>query len=253
MNKTLNLCLLAFFTILLLGCSKSNDSQPNPPGPDTDKISIPILASYLGNINITNNKLTLYVNGEADLTYYIPPGKDTTITITGAEAISRKGKAATLTMSCAATNSQGILIPICYDNDGIVIITSLTVNNSKIQWIGKECAASGNQIILRIKLSQQYKYPGEYIVNSSFFTLGVLDNVDLDWRIAATTDTIIILSAEQALSRIGKPFWMKVGCQATDPTGNFAQIDFNFENGVFRGNPLLTDNPKVEWIGHRSN
>jgi len=253
MRKTLNFCLLAFFTFLLLGCSKSTDPQPDPPGPNTDEISIPILASYQGNINITNNKLTISVNGEADLTYYIPPGKDTTITITGAQAISRKGKSATLTMSCTATNSQGTIIPICYNNDGVVVINSLATNNPKAQWVGEVCGTSGDQIILRIKLSLQYAFPGEYTVTSCGLKLGCSPNEDLVWHTSSSVDTIIILTGEAASSRIGKPFYMLMGCQAVNAWGGFAQICLDHDNGVFRGDPLLADNPQVEWIGVHCN
>lgn len=257
MKKKLNLLnfwLLAFFTFLVIGCSKSTDPQPDPPGPDNDKISIPILASYQEGINIVSNQLTIIVNGEADLSYYIPPGKDTTIVISGLQAKSRKGKSALLTMSCTAKNNQGAIIPVCYNHaDGKFTISSLAVNNPKIEWLGQMCGTTGDQVILRIKLTMQYAYPDEYTVLICGIVFGINDYDELNWSLSASADTTIIVTGEDASSRIGKPYFVRLYCYGIDKWGNSAFFCYNYDNGIFRGDILLADNPKIEFIAHKCN
>lgn len=251
MKKTLNLCLLAFFTLLLLGCSKSTDPQPEPPEPSANKISIPIRASYTGDINVFDNQLKLTVSGEVDLLYYIPPGKDTTIILTESQSASRKGKSATLTMSCQATNNQGLPIPICYNHaGGEYAVSSLQINNQKIEWNGQICGTSGDQVVLRVRATFQYEYPGDYIVHDQGIWLYVTGEADICWVIPAEKDTSIIINGIEATRRLGKPFRLRFTCNAFDQWGYFAAICYNYENGIYNGTALLADNPKVEWVGH---
>jgi len=253
MKKTLNFCLLAFFVFLLLGCSKSTDPQPDLPGPNTDKISIPILTSYQGDIVITNNTLIISVNGETDLVYYIPPGKDTIIIITGDQATHRKGKPATLTMNCVAINLHGDQVPICYNNNGTISIPSLLGDNQKANWVGQACGISGDEIVIRVKVVYEYQFPGEYRLIAGSLTFGS-EGIDqlITWPISANLDTVIVIRGVSAQNRIGKPYWLTMGDYAVDNLGNHAEIGY-VPAGSFSPGILLADNPKVEITGHRAN
>ena len=198
---------------------------------------------------VTNNKLTLSVSGQADLTYFITPGQNYTIEITGEEGLARKGKLSVLTMSCTATNSAGVTLPVCYNFDAGKTNTSLATDIAKIEWIGESCGTTADKINLRIKTTFQYSVPGEYNIIDVFCTLRSPGEDPVGWLISPTADTVINITDESVSRRLGKPFTLKITCRALDPFNNEAFICYNISDGIYRGDTLKTDNPKIEFIG----
>lgn len=250
MKTKVNL-LVAFLTFLLVGCSKSEDPEPiNPPGPDSDKITIPVGTSYQGDITVLSNILVLSVAGQSDLTFELIPGQDTVITLSGAEATSRKGKAATLTMTCNAVNGEGVPVMVCYNHENGYVINSLASSNQKVDWVGQACNASGDQVILRVKITYQYG-ARPYTVKHCGFRIEV-DGLDgyIYWRTSSTADTTVVISGQDAIDRIGKKYAIIFSEYAVNYLGELAMICYNYPNGCYVGDCLLSDNPKVEFIGH---
>ncbi len=250
MKTKISLYLVAFLTFLVVGCSKSDDAKPtDPPVSDSDKISIPVGTSYQGEITVLNNTLALSVAGQPDLTFFLHPGQDTVITLTGAEATSRKGKAATLTMTCTAVNNEGAPITVCYNHENGYTINSLQSSNQKVEWIGQTCSAGGDNIILRVKITFQYGN-NPYTVQTCGFRLEVDGFEDLGWQVSPTADTTVVISGQAAIDRIGKPYAIVFTDFSLDPYGVRVPLAYNYPNGRYIGTQLLADNSKVEFIAH---
>ena len=80
-------------------------------------------------------------------------------------------------------------------------------------------------------------------------TAYVEGNEDLGWGLSSAADTIIILSGEEATSRIGKSFALRAAYIGFDYWGDKISISYNFKDGIYRGDTLKADNPKIEVIG----
>lgn len=242
---------LATFALLVLGCSKS-ETKPAEPPVITDRIILSFSATYPAGINITQNKATLSVAGQGDLVYFVTPGKDTSIMISGAQAECRQGKPATVTMNCEAKYGEGNVVPICYNYaDGKVEINSLLSDNPRIVWIGNQCSPSGDQVILRVKITFHYDFnPPEYTVINGGFSFGVAgdDEHVLWWSTSADVDTVIILSGEAATSRLGKEFYVQPGFNAINSLGG---VTLGYVPDCIQSfGTLLPDNPKIEIVGY---
>ncbi len=253
--KKFSLVFLVILAMLAGGCSKSSETvTPENPN-DQTTITIPVKALYEESVTISNNVLTLSVAGQPDLYFPVTPNQDVKVMITGESAKSRLNKTATLTMSCQA-DIQGVPVPVTYNHPDGKTELALQSSNPKVEWVG-QTGTTGDQIIIRVKITFQYSSPGEYTVTNGGFALYVDGQSDLNWPASATADTIIIITGQAAKDRLGKPFGLVYGCNAIDYFGNYAQICYNYQdggyNGQFRGDALAADNPKVEFIGHHCN
>ena len=251
MKNVLKTCYLtALIAFLMLGCSKDPVIPVDPPPPTTsDTIKIVVSASYQAGMNISDNKLKLAVGGQPDLSFAVPLGQDYIIILTGDQAKTRKGKSATLTMSCSATNGQGTIIPVCYNfTDGKTTINSLLSNNSKIEWIGQTCGTGGDQIILRVKCTFECD-SSRYILSNYFFSLLSSGAGDLYFGLShKNVDTTYIISGADATSRINQNFVLKFEFIAHDILWNTYFFNTQYSDNRYEGGTLMADNPKVEAI-----